>query len=346
MYSYLKDFEMDKKNILLTGGGGTVGFEVLKQLTGLSDKYTTTVFDVFSKVNRKKFASLNNNFSIVYGDITQKEAVRKVCRNVDVVIHLAAIIPPLADEKPELAYKVNVEGTKNLLDSLQELSPDAFFMYSSSISVYGDRLTEPAIKVGDALQPSEADYYAETKIACEELIKQTRLDWTIFRLAAIMGNHKISKLMFHMPLATSLEIATPADAARAFVNGIEQRPVLNKRIFNLGGGEKNRTTFRKFLDRSFDVFGLGKADFPEKTFAEKNFHCGYYADGADLENIVHFRQDTLDTYFEDVKKNVNPFVRILTKPFAGFIKKQLVKKSEPLAAMRNKDGKLISRFFH
>ena len=212
---------MKKKNILLTGASGTVGFEALKQLLAL-DLYNITVFDQENKNSREKLLPFQNRINLFFGDIANGKEL-DIIKDIDVAIHLAAVIPPIADDFHELAKRVNLIGTQNLVRQLEKQSPNAFMMYSSSISVYGDRILKPDIKIGDILQPSEGDYYATTKIAAEDFIQKSKLDYTIFRLAAIMGNHKISKLMFHQPLNTSLEIATPRDTARAFVNGIEKQ---------------------------------------------------------------------------------------------------------------------------
>lgn len=334
-----------KKNILLTGASGTVGFEVLKQLVE-KDHYKITAFDIRNKNSEKKFSLIKGDFEIVYGDISSKNDVEKISKNKDAVIHLAAIIPPLADEKPELAEKVNVKGTENLILALENNSPDTFFIYSSSISVYGDRIENPDISVNDPLIPSEGDEYAFTKIKTEQLIQNSKLNWTIFRLAAIMGNHKISKLMFHMPLETSVEICTPEDTARAFVNAIEKQNALKSRVFNLGGGETCRLSYKDLLSESFRIFGMGKVDFPEKAFAEKNFHCGNYADGDDLEEILHFRKDDLEAYFRKVKSGVNPAVKIITKLVNPLVKKRLLKESEPYESFKTGDQKMMERFFN
>jgi nucleoside-diphosphate-sugar epimerase len=327
-----------KLKILLTGASGTVGFEVLKQLIEEGNRFDITVFDLKSKLNVKRLSRFKNMASIVYGDISNTADVRKVCAGKDIVIHLAAIIPPLADQKPELAYKVNTIGTGNLVRALEELSLDAFLLYSSSISVYGDRLQNTWIKVDDPLIASDRDEYAKTKIKAEQIIRQSKLNWSIFRLTAIMGGHKVSKLMFHMPLETPLEIATPEDTARAFVNAIDHKEQLLNKTFNLGGGEACRITYHAFLERSFEIFGLGKPDFPPKAFAERNFHCGYYADSDELEKILHFRNDTIDSYFEKVKMTIPAWQKILTRIFKKQVKKRLLRQSEPYQAfLKNND---------
>lgn len=335
-----------KKNILLTGASGTIGYEVLKQLYQKKDLYNITVFDVKSNKAIKKFNPFKNKINIVYGNIFNADDVLNVSANKDVVIHLAAIIPPLADDEPKLSYKVNTEGTELLIQLLEKNSPNTFFIYSSSISVYGDRLNTPLINVNDKLIASEGDEYAKTKIKAESSIQNCKLDWSIFRLTAIMGGHKISKLMFHQPLKTSLEIATPEDTATAFINAIDKRDQLLKKIFNLGGGKNCRIIYDDFLTRSFEIYGLGKLDFPPKTFADKNFHCGYYQDGDVLNNILNFRKDTLDSFFEKEKNKVSFLKKIITSIFKRLVKRHLRKQSEPLNAYITHDKELMQRFFN
>ena len=334
-----------RKNVLLTGASGTVGQEVLRQLYESRSKYDITVFDVKSRKSEKFLKPFGKEINIVYGNITNDDDLIKVCFDKDVVIHLAAIIPPLADDRPELSYTVNTLGTERLIRFLEQNSPKTFFLYSSSISVYGDRLHTPWINVNDRLNPSEGDEYAKTKILSENLVQNCKLDWSIFRLTAIMGGHKISKLMFHQPLKTSLEIASPKDTGRAFINAIEKQEQLSHKIFNLGGGESCRIIYEDFLSRSFNIYGLGKFDFPPKSFAEKNFHCGYYKDGCVLDDILNFQRDTLALYFENEKRRIPFLLKIIISIFHKPIKLYLQRQSEPLAAYRNQDIKLINHYF-
>ena len=330
--------------VLLTGASGTVGIEVLRQLVLLND-VELTVFDKKTSITSKIFAPYKKRINIIYGDLCNDLDIKQIPDNIDVAIHLAAIIPPLADNKPELAFKVNVLGTKKIIEHLEEKSPNAFLLYSSSISVYGDRVSNPYITTHDPLLPSDGDTYARTKIEAEEMIQNSKLDWSIFRLTAIMKNHKISKLMFHMPLDTMLEICTPKDAAKAFVEAINHRNVLSKRIFNLGGGEKCCISYENFLQKSFEIFGLGTLNFPQNTFALRNFHCGILKDGDILESILHFRNDTLDTYFIDTERSISFITRFGCILFRGIIKNSLLKQSEPFKAFKTKDKPMLMHFF-
>jgi nucleoside-diphosphate-sugar epimerase len=335
-----------KKKILLTGVSGTVGKQVLSQLIDF-DCYEISIVARKHALKQKELKKLLNKVAFINCDLSRPEDFLKINGQFDIVIHLAAIIPPLADKKPKLAEAVNTNGTINLIKQLEKVSPNAFFMYSSSISVYGDRLYSPKINVSDPLSISFGDEYAKTKINAEKAITNSSLNWTIFRLSAIMGikNHKMSGLMFHMPLDTSMEICTPSDTARAFVNGIDKIEQLNGGIYNLGGGEKCRTNYKDFLEKNFELNGLGKPNFPFKTFAEKNFHCGFYADGDELEEITNFRKDTLEDYYQMNKESIPIIQKIVASIFKGIIKYFMQRQSEPLKAFKEKDQQLMNRFF-
>ena len=324
-----------------------MGKEVLKQLLETPSDFEITAFDIKTATSKSFYRKLGKNVNVVYGNISEKNEVFKVCRDKDIVIHLAAIIPPLADRLPQLAKDVNVKGTRNLVECLEELSPEAFFIYSSSISVYGDRNANPFIRTSDPSKPSNRDEYARTKIEAETLIRKSSLKWTIFRLTAIMGldNHKPSEIMFHMPLDSHLEIATPSDTGRAFVNSLNHLSELNGNIFNLSGGAKCRIDYFDFLTRSFEVFGLGKPDFHDNSFARKNFHCGYYADGDLLNDILDFRRDTIEDYFENLKKSISPVRKMVSGLLRKIIIANLQRKSEPLAAIRMNNISDIEHFF-
>ncbi len=334
-----------KKRILITGSTGSAGKATLKKLYQLTGKYEIKALATNKKKNRKFANSFSDKIQFVFGDLRNDETIEVIAKNVDFVIHLAAIIPPLADENPELAYQVNTIGSKKLIDALEKHSPNAFFLYTSSISVYGDRVKNPYIKVGDEIKPSDRDEYALSKIETEEYLQKSTLNWSIFRLTAMMGDHKMSKLMFHMPLNSGMEIITPPRVATALVNSIEKEKELSKRIFNFAGGEKMRLTYQELLEGSFKAFGMGEVNFHPYAFATQNFHCGYYEDSKDLDDILHFQTEDLTHYFKELTQEINPLQRALTKPFSGIVKYFMQKQSEPLQAYKKKDEKELMHYF-
>ena len=336
-----------KKRILVTGAAGAVGLETVKQLSKLTEKYEIFALAKDKAEHRsilKKCCA--DKIHVFYGDIRNKTTTDKIAENIDFVIHLAAVIPPLADEFPRLTEEVNLGGSRNLISSLEEKSPKAFLLFTSSIAVYGDRLKNPIIKVGDKLNPSLGDEYAQTKVKAENEVRNSKLNWSIFRLTAIMSpKQKFDPLMFHMPLETKMEICTTHDTANALIKAIEKKEQLSKIIFNLGGGENCRITFRKFLNQNLKNSGLGENSFPEKAFATGNFHCGFYADSDDLNNILDFRTENLEDYYRQFKAVVGPFKIAMAKLFKPFVIAYLLRKSDPLNAIKNNNREMIKRFF-
>ena len=84
-----------KYNILLTGASGGIGYKVFQQLLK-SQKYNLTIFIRKSRKNIKRFKSFDNQVNIKFGDLTRKEDLTQIREPYDAVIHLAAIIPPMA----------------------------------------------------------------------------------------------------------------------------------------------------------------------------------------------------------------------------------------------------------
>ena len=86
--------------VLITGGAGRLGITICK--TFLRDGVDVRVFDLDIPRNRKNAKGLNEKAEVFWGDITQPDSVREALNGVDAVVHMAAILPPLADENPEL----------------------------------------------------------------------------------------------------------------------------------------------------------------------------------------------------------------------------------------------------
>lgn len=312
--------------VLLTGAFGNVGLSTLKEL--LDKDYSIRVFEVYNRKNRKIAKKFKNRIEITWGDLRNKEDVNIAIQNQDIIIHLAAIIPPLADANPELAESVNVEGTKNILDSMKKQLHKPKLLFTSSVAVYGDRRYNPMIEVTDPLAPSKGDYYAITKITAEKLIRESGVAFAIFRLTYITSIDKLNMdpLMFHMPLDTSIEICDTKDVGLALVNAIECDEVWGE-TFNLAGGKECRITYREYLNDMMEIFGLGRNFLPEEGFAKKDFHCGFM-NTKKSQNLLKYQKHTLEDYYKDVKRKIGP-KKHLMPAIKWMIRLNLLKRSEP-----------------
>ncbi|MCR9172489.1 MAG: NAD(P)-dependent oxidoreductase [bacterium] len=333
--------------ILLTGATGAIGTEFLKQMKEANRLGEVAVLVRQSKRNKKKLRKFFGLRKVYHGDLHDNAVLNEAVKGTSLVIHLAAIIPTVESKNEDLLMRVNVEGTKNLVEAMEAHAPESMLLFSSSVAIYGDRIKNPNIKIGDPLLGADYDLYSRTKVAAEKIIQNSRINWSIYRMSAIMGvgNHKMSGIMFYVPLETPMEITTVRDTARALVNTIDHTEKVNHQIFNLGGGEACRITYKEFMTRAFEAFGLGKVDFPEYAFAKQNFHCGYYMDGDILEDMLHFRSDTIDSYFERFRAAVPTLQRWITRPFAGVLKWYLTRLSDPLKAYKNGNKEEIDYYF-
>mgnify|MGYP002640177407 CR=1 FL=1 len=339
-------WDMMKKQILLTGASGEVGFEAFKELLRREDHYKIRILSLDHPVERKLFKPYLDQVDIVWGDLRNPDDVRQAVAGVDAVLHIAALIPPLADHQPELAWQVNVGGTRSLLAAMQAQNPAPRLIYTSSISVYGDRLANPDIRVGDPLIPSDGDEYAKTKIEAEQLIQNSSLQWTILRLCGILTkNLKIQPLMFHMPLNTALEWCHACDAGYALVQALENDFVCGE-IFNLGGGKQCRVSAREFIEEVLPLYGLERSVLPEHAFAIQNFHSGNYIDGDELEHLLKFRRKTLIDYYDTASLRVSPVQRFLVGRIPkAIVRNYLARISEPLKSIRENNARLIERYY-
>jgi nucleoside-diphosphate-sugar epimerase len=335
-----------KQKILLTGASGAVGIETLKELLRRNKQYDIRILSLDTIHERTQLKPYVERVEIIWGDIRNFEVVRESVCGVDSILHIAGIIPPLADQKPELARTVNINGARNLVTAMLQQAKLPKMIFTSSISVYGDRLKEPFINIGDAIKPSDGDVYAQTKVEAERIIQSAGVPWTIFRLCGILVDRlQIQPLMFHMPLDTALEWCHVADAGYGLVNALEHNSIQGK-IFNFGGGEACRTSAKRFLDQMLPLWGLNVDVLPDYAFATRNFHSGYYQDGDHLNQILNFRRKTLEDYIDSMRTQISPLKRLLIRSIPRlWVRNWMLKMSEPLKAIKENNERLIHRFY-
>ena len=306
-------------NILVTGAFGNVGRSTVAACLDEGDR--VTILEADSKRTRRLARSLERVWArrghkptIILGDVRDPEMGRRAVAGQDVVLHLAALIPPAADRFPELARSVNIGGTANLVAACLALGSPPRFVLASSVAAYGDRVADYWIHTSDALAPSPGDEYGQTKVEAEALLRVSGLGFVILRLGAIMWRKKLDPdpLLFSMPLVTKLEICHTEDTGRAFAKAARAAGI-EGRTFDIGGGAVCRTDYSHFLDRMFGLIGLGGISrFPAAAFASAGFHCGWFADSDEAEAVLRFRGKGLEDYYREVEEETR-----LIRPLAA-----------------------------
>ena len=210
--------------VAMTGANGHMGIEVLTQTLELDSVEFVRVLlstkkknDKLAKRWQKKF---QNRIQIVRGNVQNAEACKALVSGIDVVVHMAAVIPPASDTNPQASESCNVRGTIALVDAVKACSPQPKYIHLSTMALYGNRNEKhPFGRVGDPLLVSPFDVYAMHKLQGEHYCLDAELDcWAVLRQSAMLYPDMLKcnirdGLMFHTVMNAPLEWKTAISPA-------------------------------------------------------------------------------------------------------------------------------------
>jgi UDP-glucose 4-epimerase len=184
--------------ILVTGGAGFIGSNLCIKLLG--DGHQIRVLDDLSNGSTANLDLTQIDF--VEGSILDTSLLGKVARDVDSVVHLAALgSVPRSIQDPESSIEVNFTGTLNVLEALKDRKTPMIF--SSSSSLYGESKVLPRVET-TAAEPRSP--YAVSKLAAESLVSAYYHSYGIptisFRLFNVYGPRQ----SFGHPYAAAIPI--------------------------------------------------------------------------------------------------------------------------------------------
>jgi|TARA_A100001035_G_scaffold277008_1_gene273030 NAD dependent epimerase/dehydratase len=158
-----------KKNILVTGSEGFIGSHLVEKLLKLNyNVHALVQYNSFNSIGWLKDINKNlqKKIKISFGDIRDPQFTDKLCKNIDVIFNLAALISiPYSYVSTKSYVETNIIGTNNILHSALKCRVGQFIQTSTS-EVYGTPKTVP-IKENDSLNAQSP--YAATKIASDQL---------------------------------------------------------------------------------------------------------------------------------------------------------------------------------
>ena len=169
--------------VLITGGAGYLGTELVKKLVKIPKIKEIIVYDNLSKSGYNFFLCTcigGDNIRFAQGDILDTRKLKKELQGVDVVFNLAAkISSPFADADPHLYEQINHWGTAELTYAIEE-SDVKKFIHISSLSVYGASQKGKLISESTKLNPRTN--YGISKMrgegCVERLMKSDELTYT------------------------------------------------------------------------------------------------------------------------------------------------------------------------
>jgi UDP-glucose 4-epimerase len=295
-------------HVLLTGASGNIGSHTLPEL--LRQGHTVRCFARLSTANRRLAGKVPAE--IVWGDITDAAAVRWAAAGVDAVVHLAAVIPPGADERPQYARQVNVDGTANVIAACRAQPEPPCLLFTSTFDVHGFTLDKPPPRhVDDPLVATNP--YTEHKIECEALVRSSGLNWCIFRLAdvPILGIREPHPIMFEIGLDNRIESLHADDAGLAIANALHTPEVWGRVLF-VGGGPSCQLTYRQYLARLLAAMGV--QPLPDSAFSTAVYATDWI-DTEESEALLHYQRHTFDDIATAIAANLGWKRRLV--PVAG-----------------------------
>ena len=233
--------------ILITGGAGYVGNEIVYRLSKDKSVEKIIIYDNLSRKNYNLF--LDNPFAkgkikFVYGELLDTRKLKSILHDIDIVYHLAAkVSTPLANEDSHLFEQINHWGTAELVYALEETNVKKI-IYLSSTSVYGP--SETVVDINTT--PDPRTFYGTSKLRGEEHIKRisSKIPAYIFRCGNIFGY-------------------SPSMRFDAVINRFMFEANFNNRISIHGNGEQHRAFIH--IDKVTDVLAnILHVDFPSGVY--------------------------------------------------------------------------------
>jgi len=130
--------EIVGKNIIVTGGAGFIGSNLVEELTKNNQ---VTVIDNFSNGNSLENLTLNN-LTIINADVRNQKRMIELCKNQDYIFHLAVQCVRVSLYDRNIVHDVNATGTLNMCEAALQNNVEKF-VYVSSSEAYGSAIKAP-----------------------------------------------------------------------------------------------------------------------------------------------------------------------------------------------------------
>ncbi len=212
--------------ILITGGAGYLGTELVYSLSLLPHVQSIIVYDNLSRGNYNLFLGkpvVNSKVKFIQGEILDSRKLRNVLKDIDVVYHFAAkVTTPFANLDGHIFEQTNHWGTAELVYAVEESAVQKF-IFASSTAVYGN--TKQAAT--EQTQPQPDSFYSISKYRAEQHVQRlfSKINTIILRLGNVYGYSKsmrfdavINRFMFDAHYAKRITINGTGQQHRSFIH--------------------------------------------------------------------------------------------------------------------------------
>ena len=301
-------------NILVTGGAGYIGSVLTRKL--VSSKYNVKVLDslIFGQDGISDLVS-NKSVKLFSDDIRNEKILTDVLKDVDCVIHLAAIVgEPLCKKIPEIAKQINELATKKIVDSCKKAGVQRL-IFASTCSNYGSALET----VNEDTPLESLSLYSETKVKSELNVLNSQdenFEPCVLRFATAYGlsprmrfDLLLQEFIRDALIDKKISIFGPNhwrplvhvdDIASSCIIAIENSKNISGEIYNVGDNKQNYT--------KKDLAGMVQKHIPSSTIEvietkqdPRNYKVSFDKIKNKLNNLELINKNTLKKMWREKK---------------------------------------------
>jgi UDP-glucose 4-epimerase len=244
-------------DLLITGGCGYIGSALVPLLAEDDRVGRVVVLDDLSTGSPRTLMGCIEECEFRQGDIREYGDVESAVREVDGIVHLAAITGADSTHgRREATYETNLGGTRNVLTAASKVGVERVVV-ASSCNIYG-RAT--STDIDETTDPDPINPYAETKYEAEKLLAEYTaehdMDGTAIRLSTVYGdasgirfNLVVNQFIFRALTGRPLTVYGDGsnwrpfiharDAARAYRDATLHPEAWSAPVYNVGANDEN-----------------------------------------------------------------------------------------------------------
>jgi dihydroflavonol-4-reductase len=216
--------------IAVTGASGHVGANLCRSLIAEGHQ-------VKALVHKHSDSLKGLDLEIIHGRVNDQESLRKLCKGTDIVFHLAALIS--IDGQKEKLFKINVEGTKNLINVIRENGVKRLVHFSSIHALEHFPYDEPMDEMRPLVTESKM-WYELTKAKADKMVLDATsngLDAVVINPTAIVGPFDFKPSLVGTVLIRLYNNSLPALVEGGY-NWVDVRDIVQGAIHAMDKGRK------------------------------------------------------------------------------------------------------------
>ncbi len=308
--------------ILITGGAGYLGSVITEKM--LDAGHEVTVLDnlSFKQISPLQFTS-NPKYHFIYGDVRNENLLRHEVGTHDVIIPLAAIVGfPACKADPKLAWEVNYEQIKTILDTIGD---EQIILYPNTNSGYGIGEGQSECTEESPLNPISV--YGESKCAAEKLLLECS-SAICFRLATVFGtstrmrtdllvNEFVYKAMTDKYITVfekhfKRNFIHIQDVANVFLWALNNYDTMKHNVYNVGLSDANlnKQELLEKIQQYIPDFAISYSDFYEDPDKRD-----YIVSNKKIEATGWKPQYSLDDGIKELMKTYQVLIPRMTSEF-------------------------------